>query len=287
MTNKLSLFAVVIAFLALGFAGTHQGGNAPQPKKETVFERVMRTNTLRCGYVIVDPGLMKDPKTGAFSGPVYDIMSDIGRMLNLKIEWTEETNFATAVTGLQMGRYDEICTTLFWRPNLMRLVELVQPYYYIPIQVVQRVGEKRFKKKEDMDVPEIKIASVDGAIPMLIADDDFKKAKLESLPETSPYNEILFSLVYKKADVTFVDPLFFHHFDDANPGKVEINKDIPPLRVFGVTFAVLKGEHDLANMLSNAIVSLRDNGRIEQILGKYDPKANVLLRDAPAYVLHH
>lgn len=43
-------------------------------EKESSYDRVMRTRTLRCGYGIFQPMIMKDPNTRKISGIFVDIM---------------------------------------------------------------------------------------------------------------------------------------------------------------------------------------------------------------------
>jgi polar amino acid transport system substrate-binding protein len=281
---------IVIFFAALlggaiALAGAHflKPGAGESNAQKTAFSRVKDTQTLRCGYIVVSPGLMKDIKTGEMSGTAYEIINEVGKVLNLKIEWTEETTFGSAIEGLKTGRYDMLCTTLYMRPNMMPHVEFTQAYYYLPIHVVQRTGEDRFKTVSDVNRPEIKISAIDGTIPALLAAEDFPDAAKFSLSESNDYAENMMSVVTRKADVTLMDPLIFNNFDKNNPGQLEINGDIPPLRVFAKTFAVLKGEHDLNTMISYAIQHLLNNGKIEPIISKYEPFPGTLMRVSKAY----
>jgi ABC-type amino acid transport substrate-binding protein len=250
---------------------------------ETAFERIMQTRSLRCGYIIAAPGLIKDANTGQLSGLVYDLMTEIGKTLNLKIDWTEETTFATELEGLKTRHFDVICSTLYLRPNLMPHAEFTQPYFYLPIRVIQRQGESRFATKADIDKPEVKIGSVDGTMPSIIAQEDFKNATSYSMPQMSAYSDNLLSVMTNKADVTFVDPLVYGVFDKNNPSQLEINTSVPPLRMFANTLAMLKGEHDLATMLSAAIQHLLNNGVIERIISHYEPTPGAVFRVATPY----
>ena len=47
-------------------------------RKETAYERMTRTNTLRCGYNLWEPWVMKDPTTGVMSGAFVDFIEMIG-----------------------------------------------------------------------------------------------------------------------------------------------------------------------------------------------------------------
>ncbi len=251
--------------------------------RQTAYERVMQTQTLRCGYVLVAPSLVKDAATGRLSGMVFDLMTELGRTLNLKIDWAEETTPATELEGLRTRRYDMICAVLYLRPNLMPHVEYTIPYLYVPINVIQRKGEERFKTIADIDKPSVKVAAVDGTMPMLIAQEDFKNAGIYSLPEHTAYAENMLSITTRKADVTFVDPLIFSSFANNNPDQLEINTAVPPLRVFANVFAVLKGEHDLETMMSAALQHMLNNNKIEPLIQKYEPYPGAILRVTQPY----
>lgn len=255
----------------------------PASAQQTAFEHVMKTGTLRCGYIIAAPGLVKDAKTGQLSGLVYDLMSDIGKTLNLKIDWAEETTYATELEGLKTGRFDVLCSTLYLRPNLMPYAELTQPYFYLPLRVIQRKGDDRFKTKADVNKPEVKIGAVDGTMPSIIAQEDFKQAGLYSMPQMSAYSDNLLAVMTGKADVTFVDPLIYGSFNKSNPDLLEVNTNVPPLRMFANILAVLKGEHDLSSMLSAAIQHLLDNGRVEAIIRAYEPYYGAVYRVREPY----
>ena len=192
-----------------------------QPAAQSAFERVMQSKTIRCGYVVVAPLLVKDSATGQVSGPIYDIVTEVGKTLGLKIDWAEETSFAAAPEGLRTGRFDMMCANVYLRPNLMPYVEFTQPYYYIPVMVIQRKGETRFKAASDIDRPDVKVGSVDGTIPALLAAEDFKHAGAYALPENTAYSDNLLSIATHKADVSFVDPLVFGSFDKNNPNQLE------------------------------------------------------------------
>mgnify|MGYP002361162467 CR=1 FL=1 len=63
---------------------------AAEAKKETTYERVMRTKELHCGYLIYPPNFMIDVNSKKMSGIFYDAVEAMGKELNLKIVWQEE-----------------------------------------------------------------------------------------------------------------------------------------------------------------------------------------------------
>ena len=81
-------------------------------QKESAYDRVIRTGTIRCGYFVWPPYFYKDPVTKKFSGGNYEIMEAIGKMLNLKIEWALEVGVGDVVTALNSDKFDVMCATV-------------------------------------------------------------------------------------------------------------------------------------------------------------------------------
>lgn len=245
---------------------------------------VFKSRTLRCGYALVPPNLMKDPNTGQLSGTVYDIGNAIAEILGWKIEWAEEVPFATAIEGLQTHRYDVLCSALFARPNIMMQADFVGPFYYVPVNVYVKPGqENRFTDRAQMNDPSLRIGMIDGTIPHLIAQTDFPKAQMVNLPEMSDYAENMLLLTTGKADMTFVDSSVASNFLKQHPGAMVMAPAVSPLRVFPVIFAVNKGEQPLLNTLNAAVDYLHNNGRMQAILKKHDPDGNRFMRVAPRF----
>ncbi|MCB1556809.1 MAG: transporter substrate-binding domain-containing protein [Alphaproteobacteria bacterium] len=273
---------VEVSSFVFGVPAAHAG---EKKEKEGVYDRVMRTGKVRCGYVVIDPTFIKDPNTGAFSGIVYELMEEIGSILDLDIEWTEEVSFGTAIAGLRAGRYDAICSSLYARPNVMKDLELTEPYYFVPINVYVRKGDRdRFQTYDDLNKPDVKISYMDGTIPALIKRTDFPSAGSLALPDFN-YSDILLGVSTGKADVTFVEPSIALAYMDKNPDTLELLPALSPVRFFPNVFGVLKGEHDLNTMLSWAIRYLQYNGQIEAILQKYERYPGSFVRVSKAYVM--
>ncbi|MBI1327250.1 MAG: transporter substrate-binding domain-containing protein [Alphaproteobacteria bacterium] len=276
------LSAVVALIMSIIIVHFGQPRSSVQTEKETSYERVMRTGTLRCGYGIIGLGTMKDPNTGELSGTVYEIVEAIGKELNLKIDWAEEVPFKAIVEGLKTDRYDAVCVSIYARPNFMPHTEMTAPYYFVPINAYKRVGDDRFKTKADIDKPEIKVSYQDGTIPAYIRAADFPNSGGLSLTDTE-YSDIMMGVTTGKADVTFVEPAVAQQFIRNNPNQLDVVNEVSPLRVFPAVLAVKKGEHDLETMLSGTIRYLVLNGTVEKILQKYEQGDKLFLRASTGY----
>ena len=240
--------------------------------KESVYERVMRTKELRCGYFIEHPLTIADlsPKanTGKLTGIVPDITHELGTALGLKIIWTEEMNASTMIEGLNTGRYDALCAGIMVLASRAGLMEHSTPFLFTPLMAYVRADDTRF----DQDIftanaPHYTIAGLDGSGKTLLALQDFSKAQLLMLPQFSSFAELFINVAHKKADMTFTIPAEFYQYNAHNPGKL---KEAGLYNVIPISFAYRRGEVALKSMLDTAFLTLTTNGKLDKIINKWE-----------------
>jgi polar amino acid transport system substrate-binding protein len=269
MTSKISIVALIVAMLALLIVGTRPAGREMENsavKSETAFERVMRTRTLRCGYALWSPVIYKDLKTGEIKGISRDIMDELGKKLDLRIEWTDEAVWGTIVEGLATKRYDMICNGLGVMATRARVINFSAPLFYTPIYLVVRADENRILKTEDVDNPAVNIAILDGDGFAVLAPRRFPKAVIKSLPQNSDWSAIFQEVETKKADVAGVDSSAFIEYLKTNPGKLKILDKSNPLFLFPVAFGLPQGDVALKTMIDAALSELFFDGTIAAAL---------------------
>ena len=149
MTKTGHYFIVVLLALIAGFIGAtlnHGKNHSINEKKETAYERVMRTGTIRCGYALWPPNILnKDPNTGKLFGALYDITEKAAANLSLKVVWAEETGWGTWPEGLNSGRFDVFCSTGWHIAATGRSVRFVPtPIFYNPVYGYARINDMRF-----------------------------------------------------------------------------------------------------------------------------------------------
>jgi len=257
-------------------------GAAPtlSAKKETAFERVVRTNTLRCGYLVMPPQFTRDPNTGAFSGVSYDVVTEATKRLQLKVEWVEEVNFLTFMEGFKTGRYDSICFSGYrWTPWAVKL-EYSQPLFYTTTDAYVRADDHRFDNNLMLiNDPSIKVVvSDDGEASTFIRADVFPQSSTYSLPVNVDHSMMLESVATKKADVALFNPMEGMPYLTANPGKLRRVEGHPPIRLYSHALSFAKGEHDLTSMFNVVLEEMHTDGTINKILDKYEAIPNSFVR---------
>lgn len=270
--------ALAAALVAVGVIYLKPQSSTQKPV-ESAYERVMQTRTIRCGYLEFEPNFVKDPATGKITGIFADLMDEIGRLQNLKVEWAEQGGVTSLLESLHLGRIDAVCSGLW--PNALRAqhAEFSQPVFYNVLGVFARKGDARFDRDiKSLNDPSMRIAVIDGEMADQISSVDFPRAKKVSLPALSDFSQLLLTVQTGKADVTIAATHEAMAFEAHNPGTLHQVDAGHPIRIFPNVLFFRKGEFALASMLDNAIDEIYYSGHLDQIIAKYEKYPNSFLR---------
>lgn len=279
MTKIILLFSI----LALGVVSSAFASDA----KESIFDRVIRTGTIKCGYVVYPPQLMKDVNTGEISGVVHDVMEKVAADLGMKVEWTEEVGSATMFEGLKTHRYDMLCVTISVTAARAREAMFTTPLLYTPVNAYVRSDDTRFDK--DIKVandPAYKLVGIDGSRGLTLAMENFPKSTINSLPELTDFSQLLLEVQMGKADVALSEASQFYDFLEKNPGSLKNATPNKPITVVASSLAVDGNEVRFLAMLNSAIEVLHNNGYIDRVIDKYEPHKGSWYRVALPYRVH-
>lgn len=261
----IRVLLVLIVFLTM-LAPT----KAKAEMSSEVYDRIIKSGTIRCGYWTWPPFLIKDPNTGQLKGPTYDYMEAVGKELGLKIEWTEEVGAGEFIAGLSTNRYDVMCMSLWPDAARLKNITVSDPIFYSVVYAVVRKGDKRFEGNLDaINNEKVTVAGIEGDITQSVAIELYPNAKVLALPQSADVSQILQSVVAGKADVTFVDEGLIADFNKTNNGALELVKGVKPVKTFPEVLGVKNGEIQLKMMLDAAINILTNNEYTGKILKDY------------------
>lgn len=276
------LLAAGVAYGVAHYAGP-QSGSAPAPK-ETAFERVMRTNTLRCGYYIYAPLVMRDPNTGRLSGATIDMMNYLAEKTGLKIEWTEEITFGNWVPALQANRFDAVCAPMWPDAGQSRAVLFTRSLMYSAIYPFVRVGETRFGADwRDLNKPEVRLVVQEGNVTAGLAREWFPKATIKEQPASVDYGALIQDVIDGKADVVLWDINGFAQYEKNNPGKVKLLRLEKPLKIMPFELPVEQKEAALRDFLNGILDDVLNTGTMDRILDKWQDVPGAYFRVAEPY----
>lgn len=279
MGNKLRTVIVSLLFFlvlasAIGFGVyylKHVPGQTPQiAKQKTLLEQVIANGQIRCAYIPWPPMAIRDPNTGAMSGVFPEVIEKIASNAGLKVIWTEQVEYGTAIEGLKTRKYDMLGTAMWSNTNRALHASFPTPLCFSAIEAFVRVGETRIKTLQDINNPSVTISTIEGEAAEAIARQDFPQARRTGLPQGADTAQLYLELITKKADVVMHDLVAANEFMAKNPNKIKKLAPGKPLRVFANCYVIPKGEETFRDLLNVAIEELLNTGFIDYVLKKYN-----------------
>ncbi len=253
--------------------------------KPNARERVLAAKTIRAAWAQYPPLSVKDLKTGEMSGLMVDVLNEAGKRLNLEVKWTEEVGWGVIFEGLEADRYDIFGAGVWRNASRGRAGDFTSPVFYNVIKLWGRANETRFRDLPGLNEPSVRISANDGAVDDLIAKSDFPLAKRVSVPQSSPWTDVLLNITTGKADVTFAEPGAVNLFLEKNPGTLKELLPDTPVRYFGTSYAIKHGEPEFKSMLESAIEEMSNDGTIDKIIRKYEKHPGEMFRIARPFDL--
>lgn len=260
MTRNLLLTALLLVCLtAPAFAA----------EKTSAYDRIMKTQTLRCGYGTVKPYIWQDTD-GKLTGFYVELAEELARQVNLKLEWPEETGWAEIPTALYNGRVDLACSIMWNDPVRGRQMAFTRPLFYTPVYAWHAEGDARFSGNlEDINDPAVRIAVQDGDFTIALAKRMFPKAQLVSVPAAAQWTDLFMNVVTGKADIMLTETTTVVNFNANNKKKLVRMKGDTPLLVYGNAFGVSIREPELFAMVDNAVRYMQQTGRTADLTADF------------------
>ncbi len=293
---KTVLLIIVCVALSVGIAliaekQLHQqyasGATTPAPvTKESVYDRVERTGTIRCGYISWPPFLIKDANTGKVSGIFVDYLEALAKNLHLKIDWAMENGWGDFVEALNTDKIDAFCAGAW--PNSERAVhaDFIRPISYQAFSAFVRAGDARFDNNiARANSADVTAAEVDGSTNALVSNTDFPLSKKDQMPQTTEVANTFMEVETGKADITFMAIYPGAEFMANNPGKIQQVKLVHPLRAFGNVILIKPDQYRFKAMLDSATEELINSGQIESFIAKGEKYPGSIYRVADPYKL--
>lgn len=272
----MKTFLATLLFLTISFP-------ALAANDQSVFDRVIKSGTIRCGYFSWYPAITKDPNTGQLSGIFYDFMNEVGKTLSLKVEWTEEIGLGDYPAALESGRIDAMCAGSWMIAERSRAVDFISPLYYLPLYAFVQTNDTRFDKDISLlNSAEYTIGVLEGGATATIRRKVFPDAKPLELPQLTSPAELFTGLAAGKSDAVIYDMFTYNDFNKHNPGQVRkiIGR---PLKVFPNVVAIKQGEEKFRRMLNHAYTDIMLTGTLDKIIDKYEIYPGSVFRAALPY----
>jgi ABC-type amino acid transport substrate-binding protein len=270
--SQLIATTIILALLA-GYIGSHIGHSSEQAasvaKSQSVYDRVMATKTLRCGYINWPPLSSKNPNTGHMEGMYVDLTNEMAKGLGWKVEWIEEVSMTDFITALNTDRVDMMCAPTSPTPARSQLVYFSHPHLYTPYYGFVKTGNTAFDNNvQSANTPNTRIGYIEGELAASIVNSMFPKAqKVEITAQQGP-SQLFDNVATGKADIVFQDPFTFDFYNKSNPGKLQ-KINAPAVGFFSAGFAMKMGDERFKWVVDSSVDDMLNRGYIQKLLAEY------------------
>ncbi|RQS68378.1 amino acid ABC transporter substrate-binding protein [Burkholderia sp. Bp8963] len=201
---------------------------------------VKKAGVLRCGAAVAPPYVMRDPKTGAYSGFFSELCRDFGQnVLKVKVEFVD-TTWDNIVAGLQSDKWD-LSLALNDTPEREKAVAFSAPATDYNVSFVYNKNNPKAPKTPrtiaDIDKPDVTIAVMSGTAQDKAISAELKKARIMRLPGN---DETRLALISKRADFLADANITNMLLTEAHPEWATSFGPTPPLAQQEVAFGLRK-----------------------------------------------
>ncbi|WP_219845970.1 substrate-binding periplasmic protein [Maribrevibacterium harenarium] len=170
-------------------------------ESEPLWQDVQDRGSLRCGAAVAPPYVIRDPKTGEYSGIYVDLCREFAEQhLGVKAEFMD-TTWDNIIAGLQAGKWD-ISLALNRKPKRAMAISFsISPMYGEVSFVYNNQNSKvpsGTSNLADFDKKGITLAVMSGTVQDQAVSDVIKNAKILRLPAV---DETRLALLSRRADV--------------------------------------------------------------------------------------
>lgn len=281
MKNMYLTFKIFLLGLVLCLMST--AGFAENKHYDSAYERVMDTGVLRCGYFVWAPQYVIDPISLQRSGVAYDLLQQLAKTLNIKIEWSYEYTLGLQVEAIKSSKIDAICIDTNLTRSALPYLDYSEPFFFLPGYLYALKTNNKVTDVNSLNSPNVSFATIDGDGTIDYIQMNFPLAKIYSLPSTTDSALFGQNILTGKADIMFNDPYSIEAYPKEDQDKLRLINANKPLAVFPFFMSVQKGDEKLLRMLNQGIELMNDTGMIDQILDRYDPSGKKLLRPQKRY----
>jgi len=150
------------------------------------WQEIQKRGVLRCGVADAPPHVIRDAKTGSYSGTFVDLCREFAeKQLGVKAEMVD-TTWDSMVAGLQAGRWD-LALALNQNPKRAMAIAFSEPAWQFQITIVYDKSNPKMqpapKSLADIDRDGVSLAIVAGTAQEQTLSGLIKKAQIVRLPD--------------------------------------------------------------------------------------------------------
>lgn len=231
-TRRALACVAVIGFIA--------AGTPARADDASTWQSVKKAGVLRCGAAVAPPYVMRDPKTGEYSGFFSELCRSFGQnVLKVKVEFVD-TTWDNIVAGLQSDKWD-LSLALNDTPEREKAVSFSAPATDYNVSLVYNKNNPKVPKGAhtiaEIDKPGVTVAVMSGTAQDKAISAVLKQATIMRLPGN---DETRLALMSKRADLLADANITNMLLTEAHPEWASTIQPTPPLAQQEVAFGLRK-----------------------------------------------
>ncbi len=204
------------------------------------WQSVKKAGVLRCGAAVAPPYVMRDPKTGEYSGFFSELCRNFGQnVLKVKVEFVD-TTWDNIVAGLQSDKWD-LSLALNDTPEREKAISFSAPATDYNVSFVYNKNNPKVPKGAhsiaEIDKPGVTIAVMSGTAQDKAISAVVKQAQIMRLPGN---DETRLALMSRRADLLADANITNMLLTEAHPDWAATIQPQPPLAQQEVAFGIRK-----------------------------------------------
>ncbi|HIS28446.1 MAG TPA: transporter substrate-binding domain-containing protein [Candidatus Avamphibacillus intestinigallinarum] len=203
---------------------------------------------------------------GKLTGFDIDLMNAIADEVGFKVKY-ETTNFDGVIPGLQTNSFDMAIAGIGITEERKKAIDYSEPYYESGLGIAVKESDDQIKGLKDLEGK--KIATRLGSTSSKFIKDNIDNADAK---EYEQLDQAYLAVENGSVDAVLYDWPNVAYYIETKGDSLKMVGDKYEAENYGIAFA--KGQEDLVNAVDEALETLKDNGKYDEIyeewFGKQD-----------------
>ena len=225
---------------------------------------------LRVGTAADIPPFSYLNEKNELAGFDFDIGNAICEQIEVKCEWTDH-NFEDLIPALQAGKLDMVVASMTITDERKNLVSFTDKYYSDAMRLIVPADlnvSDDLKELEGKKIGVLSGTNVDAYSHAVLVDQGVRVIRYDR--QLAIYEDLLTNKIQGAFDNGIAAEMAFLAKPYGEDYKFTENVyDDPQYFGLGIGIAVKRGNSALVNQLNTAIKTIRENGKYQEIQGKY------------------
>jgi polar amino acid transport system substrate-binding protein len=266
--SKIAL-TIFVFFVMFVVYSCNNAKNTETNNNVDKLNNIIANKEMKVGYLIFNPCVIKDPKTGEMSGIFVDMVNQIAASLKVKVTWVE-TNLANFTTGLKSNQFDFCVGPTFITPSRASTVLFSQPISYFGNSgVVMKNGKFKPKTEIDLNSEGKRIAVLQGQVMEDYCKKNFPKAKIVSL-SGSDLTSPLVAVSSGNADIGLMNNVLVLKYSKEHSEVTPVLLDENQMEILPLSWTTTFEDRKLMDFLNSSITYLKSTGRLTKYQKKHE-----------------